>query len=49
MEELVKLKAHDVPRAVVFKEGVKVHVALVVGELERSTGLHPGGEGGGPS
>ena len=48
-EELVKLEVHDVPHAVVFKEGVKVGVALtlVLGELECSTGLHPGGEGGG--
>ena len=50
-EELVKLEVHDVPRAVVFKEGLKVGVTLVLvlGELEHSTGLHPGGEGGGAS
>ena len=50
-EELIKLKAHDVPHTMGFKEGVKVGVALmlVLGELECSAGLHPGGEGGGAS
>ena len=46
-EELVERGAHDVPRAVVVEEGVKVGVALalVLGELERGAGLRRGGEG----